>query len=140
MCVIKLLTSYYTYYIQLKLRYFFIFSNTKKDKINYKKQAKKLLLLQAKANTKQLQLKLELLKKKRYSYKRNKIATTKKLKQLEDIAKILKNILLLKLVAYIANFNSLNLDSFTNLSQLQAKFFLIANFFKRFITTFTFKF
>ena len=53
-CVVKLLTGYYAHYIQSQARCLFVFSNTERGKINRKKQAKRLLLLQAKANAARL--------------------------------------------------------------------------------------
>jgi len=92
-----------------------VFSNIEKGKLDYKKQAKRVLLLQAKANAARLYLKLKLLKEKRYSYKQEEIATTKELKYLKDAAKILKKLPLLKTVTRIANLNFLDLKLLTNL-------------------------
>ena len=47
-CVVKLLIKYYAFYIQLKARCFYIFSNTKRGKIKRKRQRKHSLLLAAK--------------------------------------------------------------------------------------------
>ena len=73
------------------------------------------MLLKAKANTARLYLKLEELKEKRFSYKREEIAAIEELKQLENTTKILKKLLLLELVARIANFNFLVLNLLANL-------------------------
>jgi hypothetical protein len=74
------------------------------------------LLLQAKANAARLRLKLKLLKEKQYNCKRKEIAVNKELELLEDAAKMLKDVSLLELVAYIANLNSLDLELLANLS------------------------
>jgi hypothetical protein len=70
---------------------------------------KRVLLLQAKANAARLRLKLKLLKEKRYSYKQEKIAVTKELKQLKNKASLLKDVLLLELVTRTANSFVINL-------------------------------
>ena len=114
-CVVKLLTSYCAYYICAKAQCSLVFFNTKRGKFNRKERAKRLLLLKAKANTARLYLKLEELKKKRFICKREEIATIEELKQLEDTAKMLKELLLLKPIARIANLNFLNLDLLANL-------------------------
>jgi hypothetical protein len=92
-----------------------MFSNTKRGKINCKEQVKQVLLLQAKANAAQLQLKLKLIKEKQYSCKRNKIAVIKELERLEDKAKLLKDVFLLEPVTRTANPLILNTRLFTNL-------------------------
>jgi hypothetical protein len=92
-----------------------VFSNTKRGKINRKEQAKQVLLLQAKANAAQLRLKLKLIKEKRYSRKRNKIAATEELERLEDKARLLKDVLLLEPVKRAANPTILDSRSFANL-------------------------
>jgi hypothetical protein len=73
------------------------------------------LLLQAKANAAQLQLKLKLIKEKRYSCKRNKIAVTEELERLEDKARLLKDVLLLEPVKRAANPTVLDSRLFANL-------------------------
>jgi len=73
------------------------------------------LLLQAKADTSRLQLKLKLLKEKPYSYKRKKITITKELKRLENAAKMLKDLLKPKAVARTDSLNFLNLNLLANL-------------------------
>ena len=79
-CIVKLLTSYYTYCICAKVQYSLVFSNTKRGKFNCKKRVKQLLLLKAKANAARLCLKLEELKERRFSCKREEIAAIEKLK------------------------------------------------------------
>ena len=79
-CVVKLLTSYCAYCICAKARCSLVFSNTKRGKFNCKERAKRLLLLKAKANAARLYLKLEELKEKRFSCKREEIAAIKEFK------------------------------------------------------------
>jgi len=114
-CVVKLLTSYCAYYIYTKAQCSLVFSNTKRGKFNCKERAKQLLLLKAKANTTRLCLKLEELKEKRFSCKREKIAAIEELKQLKDTIEMLKKLLLLEPIARTANLNFLDLDLLANL-------------------------
>ena len=78
-CIVKLLTSYCAYCICAKAQCSLVFSNTKRGKFNCKERAKRLLLLKAKANAARLCLKLEELKEKRFSCKREEIAAIEKL-------------------------------------------------------------
>ena len=84
-----------------------------------------MLLLQTKANTARLYLKLELLKEKQYSCKQEEITITKELEQLEDTARILKKVSLSR----IANLNFLDLELLANLGQLQANLNFFINSF-----------
>ena len=114
-CVVKSLTSYCAYCICAKAQYSLVFSNTKRGEFNREERAKQLLLLKAKANTARLRLKLEELKEKCFSCKREEIAAIEKLKRLKDKVEILKKLLLLKFIARIANLNFLNLELLANL-------------------------
>ena len=114
-CIVKLLTSYCAYCIYAKARCSLVFSNTKRGKFNREERAKQLLLLKAKANTARLYFKLEELKEKRFSCKREEIAAIEELKRLEDAAEILKELLLLEPIARIANLNFLDLELIANL-------------------------
>ena len=113
--IVKLLTSYCAYCICAKAQCFLVFSNTKRSKFNYKEHAKRLLLLKAKANAARLRLKLEELKEKRFSCKREEIAAIEELKQLENTAGMLKELLLLEPIARTANLNFLDLKLLANL-------------------------
>ena len=104
-----------------------MFSNTERAKFNYKERVKRVLLLQAKANAARLQLKLKMLKEKRYCRKRKKITATKELKRLKDATKMLKDPLLIKPVTRIANLKFLDLELLANLGQLQANFNFFIN-------------
>ena len=73
------------------------------------------MLLKAKANTARLCLKLEKLKERRFSCKREEIATIEELEQLEDTIELLKKLLLLEPIARTANLNFLDLDLLANL-------------------------
>ena len=84
-CVIELSISYYAFYIQLKLRCSYVFSNTKRGKIKRKKKKKQTLLLRAKvealrANAKAAQLRLKLISQRRNSLQEKE----KKLMQLRS--------------------------------------------------------
>ena len=114
-CIVKLLTSYCAYCICTKAQCSLVFSNTKRGKFNCEERTKQLLLLKAKANTARLYLKLEELKEKRFSCKREEIAAIEELKQLEDAIEMLKKLLLLEPIARIANLNFLDLDLLANL-------------------------
>ena len=114
-CVVKLLTSYCAYCICIKAQCFLVFFNTKRGKFNCKERAKRLLLLKAKANAARLCLKLEELKEKRFSCKREEIAAIEELERLEDTAEMLKELLLLEPVARTANLALLDLDLLANL-------------------------
>ena len=126
-CVVKLLTGYCAFCIQLKARCSYIFSNTKRGKIKRKRRRKHSLLLAAKveasrANAKaaQLRLKLYKLEEKKFAREREEIAATKKLEQLEDTARMLRDSLLLELVTRTANLNILDLELLADLGQSQA--------------------
>ena len=131
--VIELSIGYYAFYIQLKLRCSYVFSNTRRGKIKRKKKRNQALLLRAKvealrANAKaaQLRLKLNKLEGKQFARKRKEINTTKELEQLERAASLYT----LKAVNYTTN-PILDPRLQANFSQLQNNFtsFINSSFF-----------
>ena len=79
-CVIKLITSYYAYYIYVKARCSLVFFNIKRKEFNNKQRATKLRITRAKAKLAATKLSLLKSKAKRRRQKLEEITITKELK------------------------------------------------------------